>query len=88
MFRVRFGIIEHSDLYPSKDIILFMFWVVSKEARLMVGGRVREGVVGDRVSLGVLGPVIIQLPKLWLVLCKINNLNFLSVEIERYPASS
>ena len=35
------------------------------------------GVVGDGVSLGDLGSVIIQLFKLWLVLCKINNLNCL-----------
>ena len=37
------------------------------------------GVVGDWVSLGDLGSVIIQLSKLRLVLCNINNLNCLLI---------
>ena len=38
-------------------------------------GEGKGEVVGEWVSLRVLGPVIIQLLKLWLVLYKINNLN-------------
>ena len=72
---VRFGTINYPDFYQRQKFLHVMGGVRGSKAHGR--GLGEGGVVGDWVSLGDLGSVIIQLSKLWLVLCKINNLNCL-----------